>query len=56
MGRQSFLSGKERLDCVTPAIQPLVVMDWLLAVATGQDARRDPLLGQHLADFVPVYP
>ena len=49
-----FQSGKERLDFVTPAIQPLVVMDWLLTAATGRDARRDALLGQHLVDFVPV--
>ena len=46
-------SGKERLDFVTPVIQPLAVMHWLLAAATGWDARRDALLGQHLADFVP---
>ncbi len=31
-------------------------MDWFLAVATGQDAKRDALLGQHLADCVPVIP
>ncbi len=31
-------------------------MDWLLAAATGRDARRDALLGQHLTDFVPVIP
>ncbi len=31
-------------------------MDWLLAAATGRDANRDALLGQHLADFVPVLP
>ena len=47
-----LLSGKERLDFVTPAIQPLVVMDWLLAAATGRDA----LPGQHLGDFVAVIP
>ena len=47
-------SGKEILDFVAPAIQPLVVMDWFLAAATGRNARRDDLLGQHLADFVPV--
>ena len=28
-------AGKERLDFVTPAIQPLVVMDWLLAAVAG---------------------
>ena len=43
-------SGKESLDFVTPAIQSLVVMGWLLAAATGRDARRDALLGQHLAE------
>ena len=31
-------------------------MDWFLAAATGRDARRDALLGQHLTDFVPVIP
>ncbi len=45
-------SGKERLDFATPAIQPLVAMDWLLAAATGRDA----LPGQHLADSVPLIP
>ncbi len=49
-------SGKERLDFVAPAIQPLVVMDWFLAAATGRDVRRDVLLGHHLTDFVPVIP
>ena len=34
-----LLSGKEILDFVTPAIQPLAVMDWFLAAATGCDAR-----------------
>ena len=51
-----LLSGKERLDCVTLAIQPLAVMDWFLAAATGRDARREALLDQHLTDFVPVLP
>ncbi len=55
-GPPVLLSGKERLDCVTPAIQPLVVMDWLLAAATGRDARHATLPGQHLADFVLVIP
>ena len=45
-------SGKERLDCVTLASQPLAVMDWFLVAATGRDA----LLDQHLTDFVPVLP
>ena len=54
MRRQSLLSGKERLDFVTLAIRPLAVMDWFLAAATGRDARRDALLGQHLTDFVTV--
>ena len=31
-------------------------MDWCLAAATGRDARRDALLGQHLTDFVAVLP
>ena len=31
-------------------------MDWFLAAATGRDARRDALLGQHLTDFAPVIP
>ncbi len=47
-----LLSGKERLDFVTLAIQPLAVVDWFLAAATGRDA----LLGQHLTDFVAVIP
>ena len=51
-----LLSGKERLDFVTPAIQPLAVMHWFLAAATGRDAKRDVLLGQHLTDFAPVLP
>ncbi len=51
-----FQSGKEGLDFVAPAIQPLVIMDWLRAAATGRDARRDALPGQHLADCVPVIP
>ena len=33
-----LLSGKERLDFVTPVIQPLAVMHWFLAAATGWDA------------------
>ena len=41
---------------MTLAIQPLAVMHWFLAAATGRDARRDALLGQHLTDFVPVIP
>ncbi len=49
-------SGKEHLDFATPGIQPLVVMDWLLAAATGRDARRDALPGQHLAGSVPLIP
>ena len=28
-----ILSGKERLDFVTPALQPLAVMHWFLAAA-----------------------
>ncbi len=48
--------GKERLDFVARSIQPLVVMNWLLAAATERDARRDVLLGQHLGDFVPAIP
>ncbi len=47
-------SGKERLDFVAPALQPLVVIEWFLRAATGQDARHDALLDQHLTDFVPV--
>ena len=31
-------------------------MHWFLAAATGWNARRDALLGQHLTDFVPVLP
>ena len=31
-------------------------MHWFLAAATGRDAKRDALLGQHLTDFVPVIP
>ncbi len=31
-------------------------MHWFLAAATGRNARRDALLGQHLTDFVPVIP
>ena len=34
-GPPVLLSGKERLDCVTLAIQPLAVMHWFLAAATG---------------------
>ena len=55
-GPPVLLSGKERLDCVTLAIQPLAVMDWFLAAATGREARQDALPGQHLADFVLSYP
>ena len=51
-----LLSGKKILDFVTPATQPLAVMDWFPAAATGRNARRDDLLGQHLTDFVPVIP
>ncbi len=51
-----LLSGKERLDCVTLAIQLLAVADWFLAAATGRNARCDALLDQHLRDFVPVLP
>ncbi len=51
-----LLSGKERLDFVTLVIQPLAVMHWFLAAATGRDAKRDVLLGQHLTDFAPVLP
>ncbi len=47
-GPPVLLSGKEILDFVTLAIQPLAVMDWFLAAATGRDA----LLGQHLTDLV----
>ena len=49
-------SGKEILDFVILAIQPLAVMHWFLAAATGQNARRGALLDQHLTDFVPVIP
>ncbi len=49
-------SGKKILDFMTLAIQPLAVMDWFLAAATGRDARRDALLGQHLTHFVPIIP
>ena len=31
-------------------------MHWFLAAATGRDAGRDALLGQHLTEFVPVLP
>ncbi len=55
-GPPVLLSGKKILDCVAHSIRPLVVMDWFLAAATGQDARRDALPGQHLADFVAVIP
>ncbi len=51
-----LLSGKERLDFVTPAIQPLAVMHWFLAAATGRDARRDALLDQHLRIVSLSYP
>ncbi len=53
-GPPVLLSGKEILDFVTLAIQPLAVMDWFLATVMGRDARRDALLGQHLTDFVAV--
>ena len=49
-------SGKERLDFVAPALQPLAVMHWFLAAATGRNAKRDALLGQHLTDFVSILP
>ncbi len=55
-GPPVLLLGKERLDFVTPTLQPLAVMDWFLAAATGRDARGDILLDQHLTDFVPVIP
>ena len=55
-GPPVLLSGKEIPDFVTLALQPLAVMDWFLAAATGRDARRDALLGQHLTDCVPVLP
>ena len=55
-GPPVLLSGEEILDCVAHSIQPLVVMDWFLGAATGRDARRDALPGQHLADFVAVIP
>ncbi len=51
-----LLSEKESVDFVTLAIQSLAVVDWFLAAATGRDARRDALLGQHLTDLVPVLP
>ncbi len=51
-----LLSGKESLDFVTLVIQPLAVVDWFLAAATGRNARRDALLDQHLTDFVPITP
>ena len=47
-------SGKERLDCVTHSLQPLVVMHYL--AAAGWDAGPDPLRRQHLTDFLPVSP
>ena len=56
MGRQSFCREKKILDFVILAIQPLAVMDWFPAAATGRDARRDALPDQHLMDFVPVLP
>ncbi len=31
-------------------------MHWFLAAATGRNARRDALLGQHLTDFVAIIP
>ena len=39
---------------MTLAIQPLAVMDWFLAAATGRDARHNTLPDQHLTDFVTV--
>ena len=51
-----LLSEKERLNFVTLALQPLAVMDWFLAAATGQDVRRDDLLDQHLANCVTLTP
>ncbi len=51
-----LLSGKESLDFVTLAIQPLAVVDWFLAAGTRRAARRAALLDQHLTDFVPVIP
>ena len=59
---QSGKAGKERLDCVTHSLQPLVVMHYLivmhhlLAAAAGWDAAPDPLLHQHLTDCAPVIP
>ena len=55
-GPSVLQSGKKILDFMTLAIQLLAVMHWFLVAATGRDARRDALLGQHLADFVPVIP
>ncbi len=55
-GPPVLLSGKERLDVVTLAIQTLAVMHWFPAAATGRDARRDALPDQHLTDCVPVLP
>ncbi len=55
-GPPVLLLGKERLDFVTLAIQPLAKMHWFLAAATGRDARRDALMDQHLTDFVAVIP
>ncbi len=49
-------SGKKILDFMTPAIEPLAVMDWFLATATGRNARRDALLGRHPTDFAPDPP
>ncbi len=31
-------------------------MHWFLAAATGRNARRDALLGQHLTDFIATMP
>ena len=50
-GPPVLLSGKKILDFMTLAIQPLAVMGWFLAAATGWNARRDALLGQHLTDI-----
>ncbi len=53
----SLYSGEKRFsNFMTLAIHSLAVMHWFLAAATGRDAKRDALLGQHLTDFVPVIP
>ena len=50
----------EHLDFVTPTVQPLAVMDCCNGLVSygsdGAGCKRDALLGQHLADFVPVIP